>query len=1057
MKHLLMAVACLPAWLATRGAADVVLVQDGQPRAEIVIAEKPPRLVHLAATELQHYAAGLSGASLGIVTRPSGTGLLPVFIGRSVYTDALEVTDAGLEHGAFRIVATEKALVLLGHDADFAPPEPHARDNSDIPRATAAWDKLTGATWGFPHVQVYKGFQPQMKIWELDQGGSLNAVYEILRRLGVRWFMPGEIGEVVPESRTVRLPLGDETIRPDFALRYAYQYSKRYGMASVDETLWQLRLGLSQAPEIIGLSEIGHGTRVVHERPEYRAAHPDHFALFAGKRATEGSFGNGLPCLSSPGLFEQNVRYVRALFDIYNEPSVSVCPEDGYVALCQCDLCQGKGTPERGWNGQISDYVWDYMNRIGIELLKTHPQRKIHCLAYGAYQAPPLKIDRLSPNIIVGIPQARAAFFDPKEKQHYDELRAAWLAKSANPIFIWDYYLYSNPGNTYEFMPAFFPHAIAADLRELRGKSFGDFIEVHRTLAGLQTLAATHLNLYVTSRYWWQADQDIETLLSDYVTGFYGPASAGMRAFVAYAEANWMDLREQPDRIDQAFALLGAAQAQAPADSVYARRMAIIADYMAPLKALREQLSRRRENVPHLQILPNPGAPIVVDGRLTEEVWQRAATFGLLEVQTGRAPVFGSSFQAAWQDDSLIMGITCLDHDTARLSSTTRENEDVGIWNGDVVELLIETQSHSYYQIAISPNGAVTDLDRKGGMNTLWKSGIQVATQRGTPGSWTIELRLPIAGAEQAVLNPLDGVAGRAPSRTYPWYINVCRQRAGDHGTELSAVAPTGTDHFHATDRFAIFNLKPGGTQQDNPSLRPERREGYVLRRQDIVALVAGGKLSAALDACRQLAGGSLTDLQQADVLEIASECALGLKQPDEALALARQIRLPPYARLAEMRVLDARREWQEIGTRFAGEDLAQWPDTLIGAAAAVRGRAGFFMKDGPQAERDLLQAAEWTTDDNVRGESLLTLGSTYQQLLHDQTRAVAAFRRVYGTANVFKQCAAAVAVADILHAQGRDAEARAELARIDERTMTIPFYREMLLKARAALSQNER
>ena len=113
-------------------------------------------------------------------------------------------------------------------------------------------------------------------------------------------------------------------------------------------------------------------------------------------------------------------------------------------------------------------------------------------------------------------------------------------------------------------MPVFFPHAIAADLRELKGKSFGDFIEVHRTTDGLQTLAANHLNLYTTSRYWWQADQDIEALLTDYFTKFYGPASDAMRAFVMHAEANWMHFRDQPDRIGESLALLAAARERCP-------------------------------------------------------------------------------------------------------------------------------------------------------------------------------------------------------------------------------------------------------------------------------------------------------------------------------------------------------------------------------------------------------------------------------------------------------------------------------------------------------------
>lgn len=257
---------------------------------------------------------------------------------------------------------------------------------------------------------------------------------ELLRRFGVRWFLPGEIGEVVPKTTTLSVPEGDETVRPDFALRYPYQYFQRFSMASVDETMWQLRLGLSQAPEVIGLSDLGHGTRTVHERKEVRDAHPGWFALFNGKRETEGSFGSGKPCLSSKGLFDENVRFVRAMFDVYREPMVSVMPEDGYVSLCQCELCNARVTPERGWNGQISEYVWGYVNRVGVEALKTHPDRRILCLAYGAYQSPPREIQKLSPNVVAGITQSRAAFEDPSERKLHEELRAAWRAKSAKSV-----------------------------------------------------------------------------------------------------------------------------------------------------------------------------------------------------------------------------------------------------------------------------------------------------------------------------------------------------------------------------------------------------------------------------------------------------------------------------------------------------------------------------------------------------------------------------------------------------------------------------------------------
>jgi hypothetical protein len=72
----------------------------------------------------------------------------------------------------------------------------------------------------------------------------LNAVHDYLRGLGVRWFMPGELGEVVPKMASIPLPrasgsrsretsddarnpnsdepgyVHDKTVRPDFAVHH---------------------------------------------------------------------------------------------------------------------------------------------------------------------------------------------------------------------------------------------------------------------------------------------------------------------------------------------------------------------------------------------------------------------------------------------------------------------------------------------------------------------------------------------------------------------------------------------------------------------------------------------------------------------------------------------------------------------------------------------------------------------------------------------------------------------------------------------------------------------
>ena len=48
----------------TGAAGEAYMVKDGRAQAEIVISEKPARMVKLAATELQAYLAKISGAKL---------------------------------------------------------------------------------------------------------------------------------------------------------------------------------------------------------------------------------------------------------------------------------------------------------------------------------------------------------------------------------------------------------------------------------------------------------------------------------------------------------------------------------------------------------------------------------------------------------------------------------------------------------------------------------------------------------------------------------------------------------------------------------------------------------------------------------------------------------------------------------------------------------------------------------------------------------------------------------------------------------------------------------
>ncbi|MCA1810062.1 MAG: DUF4838 domain-containing protein [Lentisphaerae bacterium] len=352
------------------GAAEWI-VEDGRPNAAIVVAEDAPRLVALAAEDLRDYVMKISGAKLPIVAEPNNAGPVNIFVGRSAYTDMLGVTAADLQHGAYLIKSGPKHLVLLGHDTAFTPPVPeiYARGTSDRERAQAAWTEMTrdrtDGVWGNPYGSMHRNYNAATDTWFYDQSGSMNAVYGFLRDLGVRWYLPGDVGEVVPKMSSLALPEIDRVVLPDFPVRRFFGPS--YFVLSRDDLLWMRRLGLNQGYPVLGLGPQVHGMRNMMGRPEMFEAHPEYYALIAGRRWYDGDRGQA--CFSSAALKDEAVNYARAMFDLLDEPTVDLWPEDG-LRMCECDQCAGLSPAEA---------VFGFVDRVAREVYKTHPDRMITC------------------------------------------------------------------------------------------------------------------------------------------------------------------------------------------------------------------------------------------------------------------------------------------------------------------------------------------------------------------------------------------------------------------------------------------------------------------------------------------------------------------------------------------------------------------------------------------------------------------------------------------------------------------------------------------------------
>ena len=1016
---------------------EAFLVKDGQRRAEIIIAEEPPRTTRLAAQELQTYVRKISGAQLGIVAKPSADMSVKIYVGQCPHTERLGITAEGLKYGAYRIASGENWLVFIGDDTDFTPIEPWPKGYHDIRsgKMQQAWDKITGKHWGYPHSQLRKHYtgnnylfgtpkeekvdkHGNVNVWTYDERGSFNAVCGFLRELGVRWYMPGEIGEIVPEMDTIPLPKIDQTVRPDFPMRIL---NFRVGLYGRDANLWAFRLGVRQP---FG-RQAAHGLAGMTRNEHTLKNHPEWFALYGGKRHTQPGQRCYQLCYSNEELLREAVRFAQAQFDQYDMNVVSIMPPDGYTAMCQCQLCEGKDSPELDDRGRLSNYVWDFVNRVAKEIGRSHPGKKISNCAYGVYTAPPSNIDKLEPNVQVIIVGGRRPTNPNRDELR--KLRAAWAKKTDNPLVIFENYPFTGRGF---YLPAYIPRVMGESINETKGMSRGEDIWLSMQF-GENAIGYNHFLIYFTARmYWGGKQQDAVAMFDEYVEKFYGPAAQQMRAFFSYCEENWREMEKEADKANHALELFAAARAGAPEDSVFGQRIKLIDNYLNGLRAKKAQLAQKRGPVPQLRLVNTPPGKIVVDGKLHDEPWVKcavASTGRMCELQTGRRPIYGTSVKVLWIGNNLYFAIRCEEHPGENLNIAATKDGDQAIWYGDAIEIILETESHSYYQLAISPAGALIDLDRGASRRDWfrWSSQAEVATQIADD-HWTVEVRIPVTRDEN---DPLHQVVGRRPTQSLPWHINVCRQRIRENGSEYSAFSPTGTAGFHVKMKFAHFYAGRSHAFPADPTVTD-----YILASRAATKLVLAGKREEALAAYVSLAEGEkLTDFQKSDALEQAALCARSLRHYKRADELTDQIPLEAVAKTVRMENLLAQQKFDAVIKQFGGEDLSKWPFWQIGAGAFARAQAYVSTKAGEKAKADLQTALTYTADARVRTRILATMGGNCETNLKDDDTALEAYRQNYesrktiGAANEFRSLQGA---ARILTRRGKFDEALATLNR---------------------------
>lgn len=445
-------------------ADDLVLVADGQARAVIVAAEQD----EASAAELQTYLAKMSGAELPIVA----------------------AADAGP-----RIVLGGMAAETL---ADF-----NLGLDGYVIRREGEIIHLAGST----------------------PTGTRNAVYRFLDRLGVRWYFPGELGEVVPARPNITLGDLAEVSRPDFLHRSIWPSLAARGMSEQDRAEWYrwLRRNLYGGVPV----HIGHNFHSIAPAGEHFAEHPEWYALRGGRREPSCQL-----CTSNPEVIAHAVEMARRHFDADPAQTMFSLSPDDNVCFCHCPDCDALDPPEfRGTDTGKGRRLLIFANQVAERLQQTHPGKNVAFYAYwGAVEAP-TDIEA-HPNVIVFFTPIGMAFNYPLQDPRSPTNRThnRWYLgwnRIVQQMGIRHYYNFSSI--------LWIPWRVLTD--ELRYEYQHNARYLNAEL--IADAEGSRLSYWILARVLWDTDADIDALFDDYITGLYGVAADPMRRYYTRLTEAW--------------------------------------------------------------------------------------------------------------------------------------------------------------------------------------------------------------------------------------------------------------------------------------------------------------------------------------------------------------------------------------------------------------------------------------------------------------------------------------------------------------------------------------
>ena len=396
---------------------------------------------------------------------------------------------------------------------------------------------------------------------------TLYAVYDFLERLGCRWYYVDAEDEIISHlslSEVVRIIEAGLSVqeKPDFSVRM-----RRFLMYDIGpEGTAVSKAFMRNLPAVVDWTAknrmnifqyaLDHNWNCYEHWKYYREVFPD----MRKRGLTIGAGGHCLFMFLPPEEFKEHPdwfpmvggqRQAKGQFCTRNEEAVSYYinnmakflqdnPEIEYFApwpndtggWCQCPLC--KETPS-------ADRFMELGHRIYRDLKEAVPKVRVTHFAYSSHVAPPEKARPLPGMTVTLCTWGRdlsIPLSDERTSNKFRETFASWqeIARNANVDMIFHGKYARHLGLGFHPLPL---KVLQTDCQWFRQQGLSGF-ELPCAYMGQRTKS---LNLYVLAKLMWNADADVDALLSDYFRRCYAESSAFMRKAYEQVELAQPDLR----------------------------------------------------------------------------------------------------------------------------------------------------------------------------------------------------------------------------------------------------------------------------------------------------------------------------------------------------------------------------------------------------------------------------------------------------------------------------------------------------------------------------------